>query len=596
MAECQMTDPSSYATLTDTGRLRALTSAAVVINSRRSLEDMLTSITEQARLIIGAHLGSTSLTIPGTGEAEGWPQENISVSLSNRYEEWRDYSEPSQGSASYGLICARNETVRMTDEELRSHPVWTGFGREKGRHPPMRGWLAAPLVASDGANLGILQLSDKYEGEFTEEDEDILVQLAQLASLAVEKTQLLDQARQHLEVLRGLNDASVIINSAATVADMLGAVCGAAADLIGAHLAAVCITTTDEREEQLDALHVSDERAEWLDTGAGPLSQGMCEVIASENRSLRLTHDELVAHPAWRDGGADGARPPLRGWMAAPLRTRDGRSLGVLELSDKTSGDFTPADEAVLVQLAQVASVAVEKAHLHETLAEREQRRLHEELLSRTSHDMQTPLATIVGLSELLTEQADDEQREMLQMVRRQSLHLHGLVRQFLDYTRLEAGRDLAVRTRPVDIAAVVSETVDLHRHERDIELEVQDRRAGRADADRLQQIVSNLLSNAVKFTRGPIRVVVRDEGPSVAVDVWDEGDGLPDEELSLVFDRFVRGSNAGGLAGTGLGLYVGRALAWAMGGTLRGSSEVGEGSCFTLLVPAVEDTPGEET
>lgn len=590
-----MTDPASYATLTDTGRLRALTSAAVVINSRRSLEEMLTSITEQARLIIGAHLGSTSLTIPGTGEAEGWPQQNISVSLSNRYEEWRDYAEPSQGSATYGLICARNETVRMTDEELKGHPAWTDFGKEKGRHPPMRGWLAAPLVASDGSNLGMLQLSDKYEGDFTEEDEDILVQLAQLASLAVEKTQLLDQARQHLDVLRGLNDSSVMINAAGTVADMVDAVCRSAADLIGAHLAAVSITTDEHTDETLEAVHVSDARAEWREHAVAPLAEGMREVIASENRPVRLTHDELVTHPAWvEDTDARGTPPPLRGLLAAPLRMRDGRNLGLLELSDKVAGDFTPADEAVLVQLAQIASVAVEKAHLYETLAEREQRRLHEELLSRTSHDMQTPLATIVGLCELLAEEADDDQREMLQMVRRQSLQLHGLVRQFLDYSRLEAGRDVAVRTRPVEVAAVVAETVELHRHEREIELVVEDRRRATADPDRLQQILSNLLSNAVKFTRGPIRVLVRAEGASVAVDVVDQGEGLPSEELAMVFDRFVRGSNAGGVPGTGLGLYVGRALAWAMGGTLRGSSQVGEGSCFSLLVPAVDDV-GEE-
>lgn len=67
---------------------------------------------------------------------------------------------------------------------------WRGFGKEAKSHPPMRGWLAAPLIGSDGKNLGLVQLSDKYEGDFDEKDEAILVQLAKMASAAVENARL----------------------------------------------------------------------------------------------------------------------------------------------------------------------------------------------------------------------------------------------------------------------------------------------------------------------------------------------------------------------------------------------------------------------
>jgi GAF domain-containing protein len=74
----------------------------------------------------------------------------------------------------------------MTQSELEAHPEWRGFGVEAGKHPPMRGWLAAPIVGRDGINWGLLQLSDKYEGEFTAEDEQHFISFAKLVSETLE--------------------------------------------------------------------------------------------------------------------------------------------------------------------------------------------------------------------------------------------------------------------------------------------------------------------------------------------------------------------------------------------------------------------------
>jgi GAF domain-containing protein len=74
--------------------------------------------------------------------------------------------------------------MRLTQSQLEAHPAWRRFSGEATRHPPLNGWLAVPLVGRDGGNLGLVQLSDKYQGEFTEADEAILVQLAQIAAVA----------------------------------------------------------------------------------------------------------------------------------------------------------------------------------------------------------------------------------------------------------------------------------------------------------------------------------------------------------------------------------------------------------------------------
>jgi len=188
-----------------------LTAAALAINSALSIEEVLQVITEQARSIIGAHQSVTSMTVN-----ENWAQAINAVSLSDKYAQWRDYDEMPDGSGIYACICHTNRPMRMTQAQLEAHPRWRGFGKETGKHPPMRGWLAAPLIGRDGHNIGLIQLSDKYEGEFTEEDEAVIVQLAQMASVAIENTRLYEaeqQARSQAEMANRLKDEFLAVLS-----------------------------------------------------------------------------------------------------------------------------------------------------------------------------------------------------------------------------------------------------------------------------------------------------------------------------------------------------------------------------------------------
>jgi len=79
-----------------------------------------------------------------------------------------------------------NAPIRLTQAELDAHPAWKGFGSEAGQHPPMRGWLAAPLIDRQGINRGLNQLSDKYEGDFNAEDKRKFVDFADLISMHLE--------------------------------------------------------------------------------------------------------------------------------------------------------------------------------------------------------------------------------------------------------------------------------------------------------------------------------------------------------------------------------------------------------------------------
>jgi PAS domain S-box-containing protein len=164
-----------------TERLRQLAAASLAVTAAPDLEAKLQVITDEARRIIGAHQSVTSLT-----RGPDWAQSINAVSLSEKYAEYHDYDAMPDGSGIYAEVCRHNQVFRLTQEELEAHPAYKHFGRHAADHPPLQGWLAAPLVGSSGENMGVIQLSDKEEGNFEEDDEAVLVQFAQFASIAIE--------------------------------------------------------------------------------------------------------------------------------------------------------------------------------------------------------------------------------------------------------------------------------------------------------------------------------------------------------------------------------------------------------------------------
>jgi GAF domain-containing protein len=147
------------------------------VTAAHSVAEWLTVVTDAARDLLNAHQATTSVALGGN-----WRKAAHAVSLSEKYAAWRTYDEPPDGSGIYRLVSERNRPMRLTQAQLEAHPAWRGFGVAVSRHPPMRGWLAAPLHGRGGRSIGVIQLSDKVEGEFTSSDEATLVALARLAS------------------------------------------------------------------------------------------------------------------------------------------------------------------------------------------------------------------------------------------------------------------------------------------------------------------------------------------------------------------------------------------------------------------------------
>jgi signal transduction histidine kinase len=213
-----------------------------------------------------------------------------------------------------------------------------------------------------------------------------------------------------------------------------------------------------------------------------------------------------------------------------------------------------------------------------------------EEFLASLSHEMQTPLAIILGAVHVLDASDDPGHLEtMLPLMRAAAHRLQRFVQQFLDLARLEAHEALAVRVTAMDVAAVVDRTVALFVEYEPIAVEVPpDLPAALADPQRVEQILANLLSNAFSYASRPT-VHAHAEGRSVVLEVVDRGEGLTQEELDQVFAKFERVNRGRAPSGTGLGLFISRAMAEAQGGRLTARSQPGVGSRFTLRLPAAD-------
>lgn len=219
--------------------------------------------------------------------------------------------------------------------------------------------------------------------------------------------------------------------------------------------------------------------------------------------------------------------------------------------------------------------------------------------LANMSHEIRTPLNGIMGMLELLNDDAVGDQVEGLRIAKQSADALLSVVNDILDFSRMESGR-LELNDHDFNLREIVQSVVDtfsILSRQKSLTIEVEWASAIpeliNGDSQRLRQILLNLVNNAVKFTdKGGVRVVVSCERENglywIAINVVDTGIGIPEDAVNRLFQSFsqVEAASTRRYGGSGLGLAISRQLSELMGGDIGVYSKEGEGSTFWIRIP----------
>jgi signal transduction histidine kinase/CHASE2 domain-containing sensor protein len=224
----------------------------------------------------------------------------------------------------------------------------------------------------------------------------------------------------------------------------------------------------------------------------------------------------------------------------------------------------------------------------------RELEKTRADTISFLAHEIRNPLTAIKGYAYLLRKSPKDLKDEVALQIDRLADYVAQLVNDFLEVTKIEAGR-ISIQPRPISLSDAISEAwkvVELKAKDKGIQFSVHGANVTvMADRRAIVQILVNLLDNAVKYSNpgGPVQVNVSQKDGFAFVEVKDKGIGIPESEIPRLFTKFFRASNARAERGTGLGLVMVKNLVEAHGGKIFVNTKEGEGSTFTFTVPLAE-------
>jgi len=273
---------------------------------------------------------------------------------------------------------------------------------------------------------------------------------------------------------------------------------------------------------------------------------------------------------------ARGMTSPLRE-MAAATRAMARGDYGrrVTATSRDEVGELARSFNAMAAELAEVD-------------------RMRRDLVANVSHELRTPITALQAGLENLVDGVEPPGPEQLRTMLRQVERLGRLVAQLLDLSRLESGA-IPLQRRTFEVRPVLEDAVDESRlHAPDVEVSVAVTEPGLSadgDPERVHQVLANLLENAVRHSPvgGRVEVSAHSERGRVAIEVCDEGPGIPEEEANRVFERFYRADTARSSShgGAGLGLAIARWIVDLHGGDIRAERRAPTGCRMVVLLPA---------
>ena len=365
-----------------------------------------------------------------------------------------------------------------------------------------------------------------------------------------------------------------------------------------------CFDSADNQLRRFDVAHRDPARQPLVDAfRESPLTLHPGNPIEEAMRAGRsivmqdLSSDDELATLVPDAGMRDLVRKlGMASFMMVPINAR-GHSLGAVALvSGDRAHSFGEREVALAENLATRAGLAIDNARLYEEARAANQTKT--ELLAVISHDLRTPVNSIIGYAQLLEmglpSKIPDDCLERVGRMRVSANHLLYLIDELLAFARVE-GEHESVHCAPVDLVAIMHDVRDVMEplamnKKLDLLMEMPETPVTvDSDADKLRQVLVNLVGNAVKYTsQGHVRVSIDPSDDAVSLRVHDTGIGIRSEDLPHIFEPFwqVDRSERGVSNGTGLGLSVVQRLVALLGADISVESTPGDGSTFIVTLP----------
>jgi K+-sensing histidine kinase KdpD len=277
---------------------------------------------------------------------------------------------------------------------------------------------------------------------------------------------------------------------------------------------------------------------------------------------------------------------PTNNMCIAPMIVKD-KLIGVLEVINKKDGGFSINDQEILSALGIQAAIAIENTRLfHQS-----------DTIADLVHELRTPLGAINTITYLLLrpELNQEQKSTFVSTIQEETERLSELVSNFLDFSRLESGRELFVM-EPVNLFALCNECIRIinpKAQDKNISLEVENISSApiilKADRNKLKQVLLNLLSNGIKYNKenGSVCITLAEDEANVSLLVEDTGVGIAKKDLESLFHKYYRaGDVTHSIQGTGLGLAICKKIIDNFNGTIDIQSTLNIGTQITISIP----------
>lgn len=484
-------------------------------------------------------------------------------------------------------------------QEVRIGETTRGLG--------VRGYLRVPFFSRDGEVMGSIRALTYEPRHFSQEEIDLLQQLANGVAIALENGRLLDDlksANQKLEqfakdqqTMRELLSDILLLE----LDELLQKMTEQAASLFQAEFAWLRLLDEDSTIKTR-AIAGDAEIARIIGSSDIGRRQGRARQVLEGGKPV--TVKDMALDPGFPYHSAIKAAG-LHGFLGAPLFSKDKKPLGLLFVCTRAAREFSQRELSLIQQFANGAAIAIENAALFNEARKKSGElelayQAKSDFLNTMAHELRTPLNVIIGTEQLVTDgffgNLTEGQRKGLEPLARSAEDLLHLINGILDLARLEAGR-VPLRVEEFGVGGLLEElAASFAPLAREKGLGLKFGAANgmklRSDRSKVKEVLQNLLGNAVKYTDGGevgIGVEAGSDG-RVVISVEDTGIGMKAEELGRIFEPFymVEGVDRRKYPGSGLGLSIVKRMVELLGGEITVESEWGKGSTFKINLPSL--------